>query len=95
MITYVDTIEIEKISTELSALADKLDEEFDALFTRFSNVPTETKEWFGNQSKVYFSKVAEERAQYKNLSNKIRSLSSELLLEANELEGTISDNNKD
>ena len=95
MISYVDTIGLEKISVELSDLANQLDEEFDDLFTRLKDVPDGTKEWVGNQAKVYFEKVAEEQPQYKNLSNKLRALSSELLNEANELEGTISDNNKD
>jgi uncharacterized protein YukE len=95
MISYVDTIGLEKISVELSDLANQLDEEFDDLFTRLKDVPNETKEWVGNQAKVYFQKVTEEQSKYKNLSNKLRALSSELLNEANELEGTISDNNKD
>ena len=34
MISYVDTIGLEKISVELSDLANQLDEEIDDLFTR-------------------------------------------------------------
>lgn len=73
-ISYVNTTELEEISKEIISLSDDLYEEFNKLFTRFSEVPTVTKEWTGKQSKYYFGVVAKDKQDYLKFSAKLKNI---------------------
>lgn len=82
MISYIDTEKVETIATEVYRRAKGLDAYFDSLFRRLNNVPDVTKEWVGNQSKNYFTKIARDKKQYINLVNDLKEISRELENEA-------------
>ena len=96
MISYIDTDKVENIANELSKAATDIENEFTTLYKRFSNVPTVTKEWVGNQANLYFSRIAGDKQQYLNLADSIRNLSKELRTEAASTKSNVkSTNTKD
>ena len=93
MISRVNTAELEHISKDLLSAASDLETEFDALFTRFSNVPNVTKEWVGTQANFYFSRIAADKQQYTALVDKIRKIAQELNAETSNVQNCIKLNN--
>ncbi len=93
MITKTDTEKIERISRNIMNATNDLEDEINALFKRFSNVPTVTKEWIGNQANYYFSRVALDKRQYLMLVNRLRSVAKELSSEASSMRASIKSNN--
>ena len=94
-ISYINTTEVNNISKELISLANELNTEFNNLFTRFSEVPTVTKEWVGKQSVFYFKRVASDKKQYINFSNKLRDIGYKLSTDLYEIQTCINKNNKE
>ena len=84
--SYADTTEMIQVAKDLKKLSDDLDFEIKTLFSRLINVPNGTKEWIGDEANIYFNLIAEDKTQYLVLSRCIRSLSVEILGEADELE---------
>ena len=93
MISHINTAEVDNIAKELSSLVNDLDAEFNALFTRFSNVPTVTREWVGNQANFYFKKTALDKQRYTLFTNELRKISQELSAEASSAQNYIKANN--
>lgn len=93
MITRIDTDEVERISRDLTAAINDLEAEVNTLYTRFSNVPTVTKEWIGGQADFYFSRVALDRRQYLILIDRLRNIVQELNTEASSARTYIKANN--
>ena len=93
MITYANTNEIDSIVKEVSLLISDLELEFNTLFKRFSNVPTVTKEWVGNQANFYFSKTNEDKTTYTAFVDQLRYLVQELNSEATNIDRQIRANN--
>ncbi len=92
-ITYINTQEVANISKDIISLTDDLNREFTNLFTRFSGVPTITKEWVGNQASIYFDKVASDKQQYINFCNQIRNIGYKLTNNLYEVQNCINKNN--
>lgn len=82
MISYIDTDSVEGTAREISKRVTILEKYFDSLFKRLDNVPNGTKEWIGNQSKVYFTRIGQDKKQYIKLVNDLREISDELKNEA-------------
>lgn len=91
-ISYINTIKVENISKEIMSLANDLETEINNLYRRFSEVPTITKEWVGNQSQIYFRKVGSEKIQYINFVNNIKDISHMLSLNVYEINNCIKKN---
>lgn len=94
MITYIDTDGVASVAAELKTIANDMEKEFNALFRRFNNVPTVTGEWFGDQSKYYFSRVFEDKKEYLKFVEEIRDLATEIQLNASNADFCIRANNK-
>lgn len=92
-ISYANTIEIENISKELITLANDLNTEFNNLFARFANVPTETKEWVGKQSMFYFELISHDKKEYTEFASKIRDIGYKLNKDVYEIQTCINKNN--
>ena len=84
-ISYMNTDEVENISKEIISLANEMDSEIINLFTRFSEVPSVTKEWVGSQSEVYFDKIALDKKQYIDFANTLKDIGYKLSSDAYEL----------
>ena len=92
-ISYVNTEEMENIADELPGIIDDLEAEFDALFTRLTNVPEVTKEWIGGQANYYFTTVADDARYYANMVETLREIVQEIRHEAGEIQAAIIANN--
>ena len=93
MITRINTDEVERISRDLTSAINDLESEVNTLYTRFSNVPTVTKEWIGGKANIYFSRIALDKRQYLILIDKLRSVARELNSEASNARTYIKANN--
>ena len=94
-ISYVNTVELESISKEILSLANDLNTEFNNLFMRFSEVPTVSKEWVGKQANFYFRKVASEKKQYIDFTNKLKDIGYKLSTDLYEIQTCINKNNSE
>lgn len=92
-ISYVNTTEVENISKDLISLANEFNAEINALFTRFSEVPSVTGEWVGSKAQFYFNKISADKKQYIDFANKIREIGYKLSTDMNEVESCITRNN--
>lgn len=92
-ISYANTIEIENISKELITLANELTTEFNNMYTRFSEVPFNSKEWVGKQSMFYFNRIANDKKEYLNFASKIRDIGYKLSSDVYEIQTCINKNN--
>ena len=86
MISYADTEEMKEVSKQLNALAKELDETFNALYARLSAVPTETKEWVGRQAEFYFDTISNDKGKLNEVSERLKTFSSEIEKQAIQLE---------
>lgn len=73
-ISYVNTTEAENIAKDIISLATDFNTEINNLFLRFSEVPSVTKEWVGNQAIVYFNKIAQDKKQYNDFANNLKDI---------------------
>lgn len=88
-ISYVNTIEVENIQKELILLANEFNDEINKLFLRFSEVPTITKEWVGNQAVYYFRKAASDKQQYNDFANKLKDIGYKLSMDMYEVKSCL------
>lgn len=95
MISYIDIGAVKDIAKDLESYSEELNEELTKLFSRLLKVPTETKEWVGNQSEKYFEKINLTTEQYYNIPRNIKKIANELNNEADELQGIFAERNKD
>lgn len=65
----VDTSKINESGEDIIALTKELNEEFDALFTRISNMGSRTFEWVGPSSQQFITRTNIEKAQYRKIVN--------------------------
>lgn len=93
MITKVNTDKMEEISKDINSAINDLEDEINALFNRFANVPTGTKEWIGNQANYYFSRIALDKKQYLMLIGRLKSIAKEIGSEASSIQTSIKSNN--
>ena len=91
-INYVNTLEVQSLSKEILSLANDFNTEINNLFTRFSEVPTITKEWVGPQSNFYFNKVSLDKKEYLAFANSLKDIGYKLSQDAYEINTCISKN---
>lgn len=91
-ISYINTTEVESIANDMISLANEFNTEIDNLFKRFSEVPHTTREWVGNQSEFYFNKIANDKNQYTDFANLLKSIGNKLNSDANEAKNCINKN---
>ena len=89
MISYIYTERVNDIAGELILAAEKLSQEFTALFKRLEEVPSVTKEWTGNQADFYFSEVVLDKQQYMLFVDTLRRIGEGLKAEATNAEAGI------
>lgn len=94
-ISYINTEEVKNIAKDIVSLANDLDYEFNNLFKRFSDVPTVTKEWVGNQANYYFNHIEKDKKQYMDFSNEIRNIGKKIDEDVNQIQSSINMNNSD
>lgn len=94
-ITYINTNQVDSISKDIINLTNDLNKEFNDLFRRFSDVPTVTREWVGKQANIYFSKIASEKQQYIDFTNKIKDIGYKLSTDIYEIQTCINKNNNE
>ena len=70
-ITYVDTDQLSTLVNDINDLIQEYNMEINRLFTKFSNVPTVTKEWVGNSAETYFSAVMLEKSDFIAFGNRL------------------------
>lgn len=91
-ISYINTVKVENISKDILSLANDLNTEINNLFNRFSEVPTVTREWVGQQAQTYFRIVASEKKQYTNFVNDLRDIGHKLSTDVYEIQTCINKN---
>ena len=94
MISYINTGKVDAIATQVGRRTATLGSYFNSLFKRLENVPSSTKEWVGNQSKAYFTRIAQDKKQYLNLVEDLEEICRELKAEATEADSLIKKWNK-
>lgn len=82
----VDTTKLNESGTNIQELAKELNEEFNALFSRISNMNTKTMEWIGPSSQNYIQRTNLEKIQYINLVKTINNYGKLLISAANAYE---------
>ena len=82
----VDTIKLRESGNNIQALAKELNEAFNALYSRISNMNTKTMEWIGPSSENYIQRANLEKIQYINLVKTINSYGKVLINAANSYE---------
>ena len=95
MISYINTNEVNNVADELLKAANKLEKEFESLFSRLENVPTITREWTGNQAELYFSTIILDKQQYITFVNELKSISNVLKDAASNSDTYIEANNNE
>lgn len=65
----VDTVKLKESGKDIIALTRELNEEFEMLFTRISNMGTRTLEWIGPSSEKFIKRTNIEKTQYVKLVN--------------------------
>lgn len=88
-LTYANTSEIEEIAKELSSISNDYTVEINNLFTRLSNVPSETKEWQGEQSEKYHNIIAGDKAGLLNIGKELKYLADKLKSDALEISNSV------
>lgn len=94
-ISYVNTTEVESIAKDLISLSNEFNTEINNLFSRFSEVPSVTKEWVGNKAIFYFGKVSLDKRQYNNFATKLRDIGYKLSTDVYEIQTVMNKNNNE
>lgn len=61
---YVDTEKMRNCGNTILELVEEFKKTLDATFTRIENVPTNTKEWIGDSSKLFAELANKDKIQY-------------------------------
>ena len=75
----VDTNKLNECGQDIIALTKELNEEFNALFSRISNMSSKTYEWVGNAANDYIRRTNLEKKQYIKLINSLNKYGKELI----------------
>ena len=85
----VDTAKLSESGQDILTLTNELREEFDALFTRISNMSTKTLEWVGTSSEDFIRRTNIEKIQYIKLIEILKKYGSILINAASSYESVI------
>lgn len=81
-----NTNEMRNIASEINSLAVQYQTLITGLYTRFSNMPTGTKEWIGNKAQEYVRYVMLDKESMLSVGDKIKSFATVITNDANILE---------
>ena len=90
-----NTNEMRRIANEINSLAVQYQTLISGLYTKFSEMPTTTKEWIGNKAQEYVSYVMLDKADMLSVGDKIKSFAKTINDDANLLDSNISKIGKD
>lgn len=91
-ISYVNTNEVEDANKDFKNLVNQFNEQINDLYKRLSEVPTISREWFGNQANYYFRVVNQDKRQYNNFVNKLNLFSLRVDRDLEKIENVIKNN---
>lgn len=85
-----NTNEMRNIAKEINNLANEYQTKISKMYTKFTNMPFETKEWTGNQANRYVNYVLLDKPDLLSVGNKLKDFSKIInatadLLEKNDL----------
>ena len=92
-ITYVNTIEVEEIAKELISISNEYVTEINNLFSRLAEVPHETKEWTGTQSKKFHNIVSRDKKSFLEVGKQLKYIGEKISNDASEISGAVSATN--
>ncbi len=90
-----NTVEMKRIASEIDSLANEYKILISALYTRFSNMTTDTHEWTGNKANEYVKYVMQDKASMNAVYSKIKSFAKALSDEADLIDLTVAKVRKD
>lgn len=90
-----NTDEMRRIASEINSLAVQYQKTISDLYTKFSEMPTVTKEWIGNKAQEYVSYVMLDKPDMLSVGDKIKSFANAITDDANLLDSNISKIRKD
>lgn len=85
-LSYFNSNEVESIAVDIKTYANDFITEINNLYTRLSEVPTITKEWYGNQSNNYFNKICMDKDKYIDFGNKLYGIGEVLSNDINDVQ---------
>ena len=90
-----NTDEMRRIASEINSLAVQYQTLISGLYTKFSEMPTVTKEWIGNKAQEYVGYVMLDKPDMLSVGDKIKSFANAITDDANQLDSNISKIRKD
>lgn len=90
-----NTTEMRRIATEINSLAVEYQTLISGLYTRFSEMPTTTKEWIGNKAQEYVGYVMLDKQDILSVGDKIKSFANVINSDADLLDSNASKIRKD
>ncbi len=86
----INTNEMHRIASEINALAVDYQALISDMYSRFSNMPSETHEWTGNQAKKFVGYVLLDKSDLMSVGDKIKGFSKIIKDDATLVEGRVS-----
>ena len=75
----IDTKKTYESGQDIIQLTKELNEQFDSLFSRISNISTKTGEWFGPSAEEFIRRTNLEKKQYAKIINSLNKYGKELI----------------
>ena len=75
----VDTVKMRECGQEIIDITRNLNEQFNGLFSRISNIPLNTHEWVGESANEFVKLSKIDKAQYINFNNELYKLGKMLI----------------
>lgn len=85
----VDTDKLNDSGQDILRLTKELNEEFNAMFTRISNISSNTMEWVGTSANDFIRRANIEKIQYAKLINTLNKYGNHLLVAADKYQNDI------
>lgn len=82
----IDTVKLKENGKDILYLKNELNEEINALYTRISNISTNTLEWIGPSSNSFIQRCNLEKSQYNKLIDSLNKYGNYLVDVADEYE---------
>ena len=89
-VTYMDTVKVDEIRKDLLDLANQYNDKIIQLFNKLASVPTETKEWIGNQANKYFETIINnDKKEFLNYGYNLKNIANKLGNDINLVTGNL------
>ena len=90
-----NTTEMKNIAAEIRGLAVDYQTKISQMYTKFSNMPVETKEWTGNKAREYVGYVLLDKPDLLAVGEQIKAFAKVITDDANLLENNLAKVRKD